>query len=80
MFVPFPHHLRSVLSVLAIIEKLIRKCNDEQLLILLRKLSSDIVHVSCQKHGSFSVQALIDCIHTDDQVWKNASFVFFPCD
>jgi len=49
-------------------EKLIRKSNDEQLLVLLKNLSSDVVHVSCQKHGSFSVQAMMDCIHTPAQI------------
>ena len=49
-------------------EKLIGLCNDDQQLELLKGLSHDIVSVACQKHGSFSVQALVDTLHTAPQL------------
>jgi len=49
------------------IEKLIAMCNAEENLILLRQLAPAAVAVSCQKHGSFSVQALIDNIYQASQ-------------
>ena len=51
------------------IEKLIAACNDEQCLLLLQRLSPAIGVVACQKHGSFSVQALVDTLHTPAQVY-----------
>lgn len=50
------------------IEKLIAICTDQQNLILLEKLAPALIGVSCQKHGSFSVQALIDSLHTRAQI------------
>ena len=51
------------------IEKLIAACNDEQCLVLLQRLAPAIGVVACQKHGSFSVQALVDTLHTPAQVY-----------
>jgi len=51
------------------IEKLIAACNDEQCLLLLQHLAPAIGVVACQKHGSFSVQALVDTLHTPAQVY-----------
>jgi hypothetical protein len=49
-------------------EKLIGRCSDDQRLTLLKKLAPHIAAVSCQKHGSFSVQALMDTLHTGSQI------------
>ena len=51
------------------VEKLIAACSDEQCLQLLQRLAPAICVVSCQKHGSFSVQALVDSLHTPAQVF-----------
>ena len=51
------------------IEKLIAACSDEQCLQLLQRLAPAIAVVACQKHGSFSVQALVDSLHTPAQVF-----------
>lgn len=51
------------------IEKLIALCNDEQALTLLQRLAPSINIVACQKHGSFSVQALVDTLHTPAQIY-----------
>ena len=51
------------------IEKLIAACSDEQCLLLLQRLAPAIGVVACQKHGSFSVQALVDTLHTPAQVY-----------
>jgi hypothetical protein len=51
------------------IEKLIQCCNDEQCLALLQRLAPAISMVACQKHGSFSVQALVDTLHTPAQIY-----------
>ena len=48
---------------------MIAACNDEQCLALLQRLSPAIGVVACQKHGSFSVQALVDTLHTPAQVY-----------
>ena len=50
------------------IEKLIAACSDEQCLALLQRLAPAIAVVACQKHGSFSVQALVDSLTTPAQV------------
>jgi hypothetical protein len=49
-------------------EKLVRRCNDEQLLELIKCLAPEIGVVACQKHGSFSVQALVETIRTQDHI------------
>ena len=51
------------------IEKLFVCCNDAQSLTLLQRLAPSIAVVACQKHGSFSVQALVDTLHTPAQVY-----------
>ena len=51
------------------IEKLITLSTDEQCLTLLQRLAPAIAVVACQKHGSFSVQALVDTLHTPAQVY-----------
>ena len=67
---PSPLSLLSLLSPMLIqpTEKLVKKCTDDQLLELLENLAPDIATVACQKHGSFSVQALMDTIHTIEQI------------
>ena len=49
-------------------EKLVRKCSHTQLLRLIEALAPDMSVVACQKHGSFSIQALLDSITTREQV------------
>lgn len=44
------------------IEKLIALANREQCAVLCRALAPNFTSVACQKHGSFSVQALVDTI------------------
>jgi len=51
------------------IEKLIAGCDAEQALTLLQRLAPSINIVACQKHGSFSVQALVDTLHTPAQIY-----------
>jgi hypothetical protein len=50
------------------IERLVLKCTDEQKLDLLRRLAPNMCQVACQKHGSFSVQALMDSLTTSEQI------------
>lgn len=50
------------------IEKLFQQCSDEQLLYLLQHVSPQLSYIACQKHGSFSVQALVDTVHTHEQI------------
>jgi mRNA-binding protein PUF3 len=45
-------------------------CDDQQSLLLLQQLSTSIAAVACQKHGSFSVQALVDTLHTAAQIYS----------
>ena len=51
------------------VEKLLQACDDEQCLALLQRLAPHVGVVACQKHGSFSVQALVDALHTPAQVY-----------
>ena len=44
------------------IEKLLLLCSPEQLSAITQSITSSIITISCQKHGSFSIQTLIDCI------------------
>jgi len=50
------------------IEKLILRCSEEDRLLILRKLAPSMSTVACQKHGSFSVQALMDSLTTPTQL------------
>jgi len=49
-------------------EKLVRRCNDQQILELLGILAPELPTVACQKHGSFSIQALMESIRIPDQI------------
>eukprot|EP01083_Nonionella_stella_P089089 248560_1 len=50
------------------IEALLNHCNDEQRLVLLMNLARSIGAVACHKQGSFSIQAMMDCLRSQTQI------------
>ena len=49
-------------------QKLFAHCTDEQKVTITRKAAPGLVAVSLNMHGTRSVQKLIDCLNTDEQV------------
>lgn len=47
---------------------LLAVCNDEQRLILVMNLTPGIGMVACHKQGSFSIQAMMDCLCSQTQI------------
>ena len=59
-------------------QKLLEHCNDVQRYSILRRVSTDLVQISMNAHGTRAVQKLIDTIHTQDEI-ETIQREFRPC-
>jgi len=50
------------------VEALFTHCSDRQRLVLVSNLCPHLAQVACHKQGSFSIQAMMDTLSTDEQI------------